>query len=191
MIKKQFFPIILISSSVFVILLAMLFVLPSKVENIVQHTLTNSSTNIANKLLNQQQEIDRLINNIKRKDTAINNQLSLINGLVNGVRSEQNLMQVQSGDVSLSTQQFPELMQSKQCNGKKGIVENIIKFDSPFLSIPHVLASFQTLDFANGPDHRLKAAVSNITTSSFVLSFHTWCDTRMSQASLSWLAIGL
>jgi len=191
MIKKQFFPIVIISSSVFVTLLAMLFVLPSKVENIVLHTLSSSSTNITNKLLHQQREIDRLLIDIKRKDKAINNQLSLINGLVNDVRSEQNLMQVQSGYVSLTIQQFPELMQSKQCNGKKGIVESIINFDSPFLSVPHVLASFQTLDFANGPDHRLKAKVSNITTSSFVLSFHTWCDTRLSQASLSWLAVGL
>ncbi|PKG81313.1 hypothetical protein CXF85_17705 [Colwellia sp. 75C3] len=191
MIKKQFHPIAIICSSVSITLLAMLFVLPSKVENIVLHTLTNSSTNITDKLLVQQQEIASLLTDIKRKDAAINNQLSLINGLVNGVRNEQSLMQVQSGDVSLSTQLFPELMQSSQCNGKKGIVEKTIKFDSPFLSVPHVLASFQTLDFANGPDHRLKARVSNITTSSFVLSFHTWCDTRLSQASLSWLAIGL
>jgi len=191
MIKKQLFPIIIISSSVIVTLVTMLFVLPSKVEDIVLHTLTNSSTNITKKLLDQQHQIDLLLIDIKRKNKAINNQLSLINGLVNDVRSEQNLMQVQSGAVSLSTQQFPELMQSKQCNGKKGLVENIIKFDSPFLSVPHVLASFQTLDFANGPDHRLKAKVSNITTSSFVLSFHTWCDTRISQASLSWLAVGL
>mgnify|MGYP000546873103 FL=1 len=191
MIKKQLFPIIIISSSVIVTLVTMLLVLPSKVEDIVLHTLTNSSTNITKKLLDQQHQIDLLLIDIKRKNKAINNQLSLINGLVNDVRSEQNLMQVQSGAVSLSTQQFPELMQSKQCNGKKGLVENIIKFDSPFLSVPHVLASFQTLDFANGPDHRLKAKVSNITTSSFVLSFHTWCDTRISQASLSWLAVGL
>ncbi len=191
MIKKQLFPIIIISSGVLVTIVAMLFVLPSKVEDIVLHTLTNSSTNITKKLLDQQHQIDLLLIDIKRKNKAINNQLFLINGLVNDVRSEQNLMQVQSGAVSLSTQQFPELMQSKQCNGKKGLVENIIKFDSPFLSVPHVLASFQTLDFANGPDHRLKAKVSNITTSSFVLSFHTWCDTRISQASLSWLAVGL
>jgi hypothetical protein len=191
MIKKLIYPIAIISSSVFVTQLTMLFVLPSKVENIVLDTISNSSTNIANIMREQQQKIDHLLIDLKRKDVAINNQLSLINSLVNDVRSEENLMQVQSGDVSLSTQQFPELMQSKQCDGKKGLIESIIKFDSPFLSAPHVLASFQTLDFSNGPDHRLKARVSNITTTSFVLSFHTWCDTRLSQASLSWLAVGL
>lgn len=191
MIKKQFLPVIMVSISVFVSLLTIILVLPSKVEDITLHTLKTSSNNITNNLLDQQQQIDLLLKDIKRKDIAINHQLSLINGLVNTVRNDNGLMQVQSGYVSLSSQKFPELTQSKQCNGKKGIIENTIKFDSPFLSTPHVLASFQTLDFANGPDHRLKASVTNITKNSFVISFYTWCDTRLSQASLSWLAIGL
>ncbi len=188
MIKKQLFAAFIIGSF---IIGASAIILPKKVESLVLNSLQNSHKNIASKLFKQQQELDILIANAKRKSAAIDNQLSLINSLVNSARSEQKLMQLQSGDISLSSQLQPELAQSEQCNGKKGIIEEVITFDSPFISTPHIITSFQTLDFANGPDHRLKTRIENITKESFTVSFHTWCDTRMSQASLRWLAVGL
>lgn len=189
--KKHQFSYIFGAAFIILIIIYLKFFLSKKIETMVLNTLQMSNASSVNKFIEQQKKLDKLLVDAERKSGVIDRQIIMINGLVNGLRGEHDLVQVQSGYVGLSTQEFPDMNLSAGCKGKKGIVDRVIMFDSPFISKPHVLTSFQTIDFGNGPDHRLKTTINNINKVSFTLSFHSWCDTRMSQAKLNWIAIGL
>ncbi|MCU4675542.1 H-type lectin domain-containing protein [Catenovulum sp. 2E275] len=97
---------------------------------------------------------------------------------------------VETGKLQINQQLVDGLNSAEECK-KRGTFEHFIPFNHVFSTVPVVLPSFSLIDFGHGQDHRLKVNVIEVSTEGFKLDFNTWCDTRMSQAEVSWLAIGV
>lgn len=139
-------------------------------------------------------------NKLKQQDLLIeleNNLLKIkknqktIEDITNFSKDNISKMHIETGTLVLSKNSQPYLSSPDGCEANRGLVKEKVLFNRPFVTVPEILTSFYLLDFANGTDHRLKLEISNITNTSFNISYTTWCDTRISQSKAKWLAIGI
>jgi len=137
--------------------------------------------------IKQQNLLDELEDNlskIKENQKVIQNIASLSKDNIGKVH-------IETGTLELSNKEHTNLSSPNGCEANRGLVKEEILFDRSYVAAPEVFTSFYVLDFANGADHRLKLEVSDITTTSFNITYVTWCDTRISQSKAKWLAIGI
>jgi hypothetical protein len=115
----------------------------------------------------------------------------IIKNIANLSKDRLNNIHVETGILKLSNNKQPYLSSPNGCEANRGLVKEKILFNRLYTVPPEILTSFHLLDFADGTDHRLKLEVSDITNSSFNVTYTTWCDTRISQSKAKWLAIGI
>ena len=101
------------------------------------------------------------------------------------------LFRAESGTITLSSKEYPNINNPEGCEGNRGIVDKLVKFNRSFSRPPEVVSTFTLLDFGSGVDHRLKSEITDVTSTSFKIKFITWCDTRMSNSQLKWIALGI
>ena len=97
---------------------------------------------------------------------------------------------IQSGKIAIDANAVTGLNSAEHCK-KRGVLQYQVNFEHPYHKPPKVLPSFTTVDFGHGQDHRLAVKLVSVSKQGFVVDFYTWCDTRMSRAELSWLAVGI
>ena len=98
---------------------------------------------------------------------------------------------VTTGALVIDSNAFPALANPDGCQANRGIISRKITFERPFNSTPSVLPVFTQLDFNHDVDSRLRIEVRDINPTGFTVDFATWCDTRISQAKASWIAVGV
>jgi hypothetical protein len=101
-----------------------------------------------------------------------------------------NIIALESGTFALNNKQMPNLSAPDGCEANRGEFNKKVYFDKAFIAPPNVIVSFSVLDFSHGEDHRLRVKVKSVYSDHFVLDFVTWCNTRISQAEINWLAVG-
>jgi len=102
-----------------------------------------------------------------------------------------NIVITDGGELTLSSVNNEGLNNPSGCVANRGYNKHQILFSQSFLEPPQVIASLSSLDFRDGTDHRIQLKISNITKQSFVINFNTWCDTKLSMAKATWLAVGI
>lgn len=74
-------------------------------------------------------------------------------------------------------------------NGKREVRVPIL-FDNPMKCNPHVFLSISSIDSSQAHNLRYKLLSEDVSKNGFTAVFKTWSDTRISSASISWLAFG-
>ena len=69
-------------------------------------------------------------------------------------------------------------------------VEVKVRFKTPFLGAPGVIAHIIGMDSACDSNQRYWLNVKNVGSHGFSLKFNTWGDTRIARVGVSWQAIG-
>jgi hypothetical protein len=111
-------------------------------------------------------------------------------GLDSKIVKNTSAVQIDSGRIKIDNTTFPDLSAPEGCKGKRGLLNQSVIFQRTFSSVPTVLVGISSVDFRFGQDNRLRAIVTDASEKDFKLDFYTWCDTKMSQAELNWIAIG-
>jgi hypothetical protein len=70
------------------------------------------------------------------------------------------------------------------CNSRSIVVQ----FPKSFDKTPSVSVSLAGLDIDNKFNARVLTSAENITTTGFVMSYHSWADTKIYRVKLSWVA---
>lgn len=65
-----------------------------------------------------------------------------------------------------------------------------VTFDTAFDAPPIVTLGLSGLDIAHEQNARLSLRAEDVTAQGFTIVLHTWSDTRIARASVSWMAIG-
>lgn len=105
-----------------------------------------------------------------------------------------NLFDSQAGIFSINRRSYPDLLDNTTClsgnRGHRGAKNVTVSFPRPFKTAPTVSLGLASIDHYKEANLRILARASNITKNSFDVSMTTYCDTRISSASIYWLAIG-
>lgn len=132
------------------------------------------------------------LNNYNSEVQSLENRLLKVSKFI--AKSETKLknnmpaVTIDSGSFIIHKSEIPKLVNPAGCEANRGVIEVPVDLNALFLEPPKVVAGIVGLDFRKGSDHRLKVSVTNITKDSFMLSFFTWCDTKISYAEINWLA---
>jgi hypothetical protein len=137
--------------------------------------------------IKQQILLDELEDNLSK----IKKNQKTIQSITNLSKDNISKLHIETGILALSNKEQTNLSTPNGCEANRGLVKEKILFDRAYNVAPEIFTSFYLLDFAHGTDHRLKLEVSDITNTSFNITYITWCDTRISQSKAKWLAIGL
>lgn len=100
---------------------------------------------------------------------------------------------VQSGTINMKAQGTRPLNDNSRCpNGpdsSRGIMNGHQSFPEPFSKKPEVILAIAYADVSGG--FRLSTHVTNITKEGFDYTFVTWCDTIITSAYATWLAVSV
>ena len=132
-----------------------------------------------------------LISEVETAKTVTTQSADKVNAYLKKATSGLPLMKVQSGFVHLNKDKTPELVEVKGCNGKRGVFNKFVEFESAFSVAPEIILSLESFDFWDGHDHRFKTEIRNVTKKGFEMDAFTWCDTKTSMLKIKWLAIGV
>lgn len=186
-----------ITYSILIVLMlayALLYV-PQLVEKTSKDALQKQVESFDNGLLTRIQENESRFNQVlvdlESQLTQIKQYEQVVRKIAESTEEEVSLFRAESGVISLSDKEIPSINNPNGCEANRGLVDKFIKFNRSFTTPPEVISAFTALDFGNGPDHRLKSEITNITNTGFTINFVTWCDTRMSRSQLKWLALGI
>lgn len=141
--------------------------------------------------LSAEENIQSILVKVEQSEEEVANIQQRIRLFAKMAETDLVAINVQSGNLSIDSNNMPALSAPNGCEANRGAIGQLVKFEQPFSAPPQVLASFSQLDFGDGTDHRLRIEVMDITELSFKVDFATWCDTKISQAKVSWIAIGL
>jgi hypothetical protein len=70
------------------------------------------------------------------------------------------------------------------------IFDKTIPFRKGFTKKPKVMVALNCIDILKGANHRIKVKAKSIGRDQFEVQIHTWADTKVWAAGVSWIAIG-
>lgn len=162
-----------------------------KVSAQFNNKLNELDTHIISKLEKNNQALLVSLNNSTDYAQKIEKSYQWIKGVEASIQAQVAQPLVETGVIELTAKRHKNLNNPTGCEKPRGIQKLKIYFQKPYTSVPQVFTSLTVLDFGDGVDHRIKVTVNEVTKKYFEIDFNTWCDTKMSQAQASWLAIGL
>lgn len=189
--KSKFLIFILTTSICFLIYLALNNHIEKTAKAIIDSKLGEVDGQLIVKLRENKEKQQSLLMELEKNLNKIENNEKIIQSLTNLSTYNISKVHLETGILTLSNRTQPNLSSPNGCEANRGLVKEKVLFTKPFVVAPEILASFYLLDFADGSDHRLKLEISEVTNTSFIITYTTWCDTRISQSKAKWLAIGI
>ena len=190
MISRFVYPIVIVLLIAYVS-----FYVPKLVERTSKKALEAQAREFDDGLLTRIREnelkINQMLSDSETQLKEIKQNARIVKRITELGEKDISLFRVESGIILLSNKEYPSINSPKGCEANRGIVDKFVKFNRSFTVPPEVLPAFILLDFGSGTDHRLKSEITNVTTTGFTVKFVTWCDTRMSQSKLKWVALGI
>lgn len=171
------------------------FLLPAMVDQQIEQVLSMQQTLADKATLEQalaaEQTIRATLENVQAIEVKAQSGAEQVEALIALAQRDIVGLDVQTGALVIDSNAFPALANPDGCQANRGIISRTITFERPFNSAPSVLPVFTQLDFNHDADSRLRIEVRDISPTGFTVDFATWCDTRISQAKASWIAVGV
>jgi len=165
-------------------------VIDKKIAAAVEFKLKALNIDFSDKFQQNNLALEKALKESNKYIQEIRDTANIIEKIAGKAKSGLNIIAFDSGTLALNDKQMPNLSAPAGCEANRGEFNKKVYFDKPFIAVPNVSVSFSVLDFAHGEDHRLRVKVKSVYSDHFVLDFVTWCNTRMSQAEVNWLAVG-
>lgn len=150
------------------------------------------------KILKLESQLSKLIQLTQSKGIELDEMLSdatlaasKLNSIEIKLKASSNYITASSGKLELDKNNHPALISDGKCNEKRGIFEQKVNFSSSFIQPPDVVIALSSFDVRAGKDSRFKSEVVNVDKDGFTFNAYTWCDTSVSYAELTWLAVGV